>query len=484
MANQYLSQTQSQKQLQVLAPQLRQSLEMLQVPILELRALIEQELEQNPTLEDQPSEVNTQLEIEPGEGGEEEEKNEEMDFDKDFEKEFEVLKKLDEEWRDYFNQTQPVYKGNNADEEERRQFFLDSLSISQSLQEHLMDQLSYSEFSEEDRRIAEMLIGSINDDGLLAGSIADLAYTTGYPESRLNNMLDKVQEFDPVGVGARDISECLIIQLKRLGLENSIEAEVVKSYLPLLGSRKLPELARVLKLSIEEVNQIADFIGTLEPKPGRAFSSDSTTYVLPEIFIQKVDGEFTVMMNNDHLPNLRISNYYKKMMEDPGSTKEVKEYIRDKVRSGAFLIKSINQRQTTIGNIAKEIVKVQKEFFEEGISKLRPLTMSVVADILEIHETTVSRAIANKYMQTPQGIYEMKFFFTPGFKTEGGEQVSNKTIKDAITTLVNEENDLKPLSDQAMVKALKEQGFSIARRTIAKYREELNILPSHLRKQF
>lgn len=475
MADQFLSQTQSLRQSQVLAPQLRQSLEMLQVPILELRALIEQEIQQNPTVEDEPVE-NEQLEVEEAVTDKEKE-------DEEFQQEFEELARLDEEWRDYFQQTQVKHRSRD-DEEARRKFFMESLTQDQSLQEHLINQLAYTELVDFDRQIGEMIIGCIDDDGYLTTSLEELAASAGFDLTHLTTILGIIQEFDPIGVGSRDLRECLLSQIFRLGKSDSIEAEIVDKHLKELGARKYQEIARALKISVEEVQSVAQFIGTLEPKPGRSFSSESTTYVLPEIEIRKSKGVFVVITNDDQLPHLRISRHYRRLMEDKNTSTEVRSYIRDKIRAADFLIKSIDQRQQTIRNIAEEIVKVQEEFFEHGVSHLKPLTMAEVANVLGIHETTVSRAIANKYMSTPQGVFEMKYFFTPGFKTQDGTSVSNKTIKDTLLQLVANENPSKPLSDQAMAEALKEKGIKVARRTIAKYREELQILPSHMRKSF
>lgn len=474
---QYLSQTQQQRMQMVLAPQLRQSLEMLQVPILELRSLIQQEIEQNPTLEDQPAE-NEQVEIEPG-SGEQEENDEELNFDE----EFEVLKRLDDEWRDYFSQntgSAPYTK----DDEARRNYFLDSLSQETSLQEHLMNQLALSDLEEEDRRIGEMIIGSINDDGYLDITMEDLSATTGYPEDRLSWILEVIREFDPIGVGAYTLRECLLFQLVRLGKVNTPEYEVVDHHLDALGSRKYQDIARKMKISVEEVQKLAAFVSTLEPKPGRRFTAEASAYVLPEVQVQYIEGEYKVALNDDQIPHLRISNHYKRLMEDPSTPRSTKSYIREKVRAGAFMIKSINQRQQTIHNIATEMLKVQRDFFEHGVSHLKPLTMAEIADVLGIHETTVSRAIANKYMQTPRGTFEMKYFFTPGYKTAEGKSVSNKTVKDAIEQMIKNEDKSSPLSDQAIANQLKEDGTKVARRTVAKYREELNILPSHMRKSF
>ncbi len=509
MADQYLSQIQTQRQMQVLAPQLRQSLELLQVPVLELRSLVQQEMEKNPTIEESPAPDAPDSEAEsassepelPATDGEAPNpaKDSDSDFggepeaptpsatesggdDEKFQDEFERLVKLDDEWRDYFQQgraSQPY----SADDAQRRQFLFDSISQPESLQQHLVNQLSLAVDNEEDRQIGELLIGSINDDGFLTSNLDEMAASTGHTTEQLTNVLELIKEFDPVGIGSKDLQECLLTQLNRLGKEDSIAAQIARDHLEALGARKYAEIARALKISPEQVQDAARLIGTLEPKPGRRFVADAPYYVLPEAMVQKIDGRYVVLLNNDQIPRLHISNEYRRLMGDSGTTSEVKSYIREKIRAGLFLIKSINQRQQTIYNIASEIVKVQTDFFEHGISRLRPLTMNEIAQVVGIHETTVSRAIANKYIQTPRGTFEMKYFFTPGYKTADGKEISNKTIKNALSTLVADEDPATPLSDQAMVQKLGEMGIQVARRTIAKYREELKILPSHLRKQ-
>jgi RNA polymerase sigma-54 factor len=474
MAQPQLGLWQQQRLQLVLAPQLRQSLELLQAPLFELRALVRQEMEQNPTLEEQPEDVE-QIEIEPT--------TTEIAEEAGVQDEFEKLARLDEEWREYFNQNQitPRY---SSEEAARRQYFLDSLSQPISLQQHLLNQLAFADLSESDAQLCELLIGSIGEDGYLSTSIEDLAATTGHDAGDLKRMLDVVQEFDPIGVGARDLRECLLIQLRRLGKGDSLAAAIVSDHLADLGARRYADIARALKCEVDAVQEAARLIATLEPKPGRVFSADATSYVTPEVIVQKVDGEYVVILNNDQIPRLHISEHYRQLMNDDNTTDDVKNYIREKIRAGLFLIKSINQRQQTIYNIAKEIVAVQRDFLDHGVTHLRPLTMAQVAQIVGIHETTVSRAIANKYMQTPRGTFEMKYFFTPGYVTADGHAVSNKAVKDAIARLVEEEDPDNPLSDQDIVRRLAEQGYNVARRTVAKYREELKILPSHLRRGF
>ncbi len=470
-----------------LAPQMRQSLEMLQVPMMELRTLVQQEMEINPTLE----------EIQPGDepaeekpaGTEDAPASSESDADADSPSEsgnddglseFDVIAQIDDEWKDYFtqNQTPP-----NRDDAARRQYVMDSITQPVSLQQHLMDQLILADLNGEERRLAELIIGSLDDDGFLTSSIDDLAVSTGENFAKLQEVLGTIQEFDPIGIGARNLGECLWLQLRRLGRGEGLAASLVLHHLDQIAGHKYAEIARRLKVSVEHVEKEARLIATLDPKPGRRFIPDTNAYVVPEVTIIRNDeGEYIVIMNNDYLPRLHISEHYRSLMHDSGTSGDVKQYIRDKVRSSLFLIKSINQRQQTIFNIATEIVRVQREFLDNGVSHLRPLTMAEVAGVVGVHETTVSRAIAGKYMQTPRGTFEMKYFFTPGYKNADGQIVSNQSIKDTIARIVGEEDSNAPLSDQAIAKKLEEAGFKVARRTIAKYREELKILPSHLRK--
>lgn len=477
MVDQTLSLRQQQTQTLILAPQLRQSLEMLQVPVQELQTLIQNEIEQNPTLEEELADKNDRLEVESIKDEDTPEDAPEGDIDE----QLDALAKLDDEWREYFQQSKSS-SSYSADDAERRQFFLDSLSLNESLQEHLLNQLKLTNLDEDEDQLGELILGSINDDGYLNVPIGELMETTGYTEEQVHKLITIIQEFDPVGVGARDLRECLLLQLRRLGMEDSLAGTIVRDHITSLGGRKFSDIARAVKESPELVQKAAQFISTLEPKPGRPYSANRTTYVLPEVVVQKVNGSYSIALNNEQIPRIRISNHYRKLMADPSTSTDVKTYIRDKIRAGEFLIKSIGQRQQTISRIAHEIVDMQNDFFEHGVTRLRPLTMAEIANKLDIHETTVSRAIASKYMQTPQGTFEMKYFFTPGFKTADGKQISNKTIKNVIAQLVNDEDSIDPLSDQQMVDILKERGTKIARRTIAKYREELRILPSHLRK--
>ncbi|HWY93127.1 MAG TPA: RNA polymerase factor sigma-54 [Chthoniobacterales bacterium] len=453
---------------QVLAPQLQQSLQILQAPTLELRNIVQQELQTNPVLEE---EIGTF------------ESEERAKDDREFEEEFERLAKLDEEWRDYMAQS-VSYSSRNPEDEERRQFFFDSLASQETLQQHLLEQLNTAEVSKSQREAAELIVGNIDELGFLQSSLEEISQNTTHSVPELQQMLDLVQTFHPVGVGARDLKDCLLIQLRRLGKQDSLEYQIVNGFLEDLGRRRFPEVARRLGISVEQVQRAANFISTLDPKPGQIFSPDPNSYVLPDVSVDKIDDGYSVTLNGDQIPHLRISKTYKDLMTQGSNGADVRDYIREKIRSGKFLIKSIHQRQQTILNIANEIVKRQHEFLELGTAFLKPMTMVQIAEAVGVHETTVSRAISGKYMATPQGVFEMKYFFTPGYQTVDGAALSNTSVKEAIADLVRNEQPRNPLSDKEIVEILSDRGIPIARRTVAKYRAELNILPSNLRRQY
>ena len=463
------SQTQTLSQQQVLAPQLQQSLLILQAPVLELRNLIQQEIQTNPTLEEDASEPPS--EERQGETAE-------------FKEEFEQLARLDEEWRDYMTQNTAYSNSAQGLEEDRRQFFFDSLVKEETLQQHLLEQLAISDLSPQEVKIAELIIGNIDEVGFLQSSVEEMSFGSGLPVEDIERVLEAVQTFHPIGVGARDLRDCLLIQLKRLAKESSLEWRIVDRFLEDLGKRRFPEIARRLSTTVELVQRAANFIATLDPKPGQLFTPDPNNYVLPDVFVERSGTEWQVLLNSDQIPRLRISNVYKDLMSNEGSGTEVKDYIRDKIRSGKFLIKSIQQRQQTISNIANEIVARQQDFMEKGPSSLRPMTMVMVAESVGVHETTVSRAISGKYIATPHGVFDMKYFFTPGYQVADGDALSNTSVKGEIADLVRDEDHHNPMSDKEIVERLALKGIPIARRTVAKYRAELNILPSNMRKQY
>jgi RNA polymerase sigma-54 factor len=493
---------------QILAPQLQQSLALLQAPVLELQALVAAELAQNPVLEEAASGEAAGKDHEEGEDdssgdsgsgeasgtGDPTEPPADVQFDPaterpsqqpvdDFQAEFERLSQLDQEWRDHFAQTNLPLRRSEEDEE-RRQFMFDSLVADTSLQQMLLEQVRMSELEGDDQKLAELIVGNLDDYGYLTTSLEELSANTGVPLDRLIAVLKSVQTLHPPGVAARDLRECLMLQLERENRVETLEYAMLRDCMDAVGKRRIPEMARKLGATVDEVQDAFRRIGRLDPRPGRAFMSDRNQFIVPEVFVQWDGSDFLVTTSEEHLPHLRISNIYKDLMAQGDSPPEVRDYIREKIRAGKFLIKSLHQRQQTILNIAREIVKRQWDFMEKGVAFLRPLTMVQVAEVVGVHETTVSRAVSGKYMQTPQGLFEMKFFFTSGLQTESGQDVSNTSVKDLLADLIHKEDPAKPLSDEELVKQISDKGIKIARRTVAKYRTELNILPSHLRRVY
>ncbi|HEY5345005.1 MAG TPA: RNA polymerase factor sigma-54 [Verrucomicrobiae bacterium] len=485
----------------VLAPQLQQSLALLQAPSLELKALVEQELQQNPVLEEiseqeidlrekSPGSDDTETPTTPDfaelpediqpDAAAERLANDPVD---DFQAEFEKLVQMDQDWRDHFSQTNTISRS-SAEDEEKREFMFNSITVEASLAQYLMEQVRDTNLSDEDRAIAELLIGNIDDYGFLMATVEELAASTNLPVEKISRVLKVIQSFEPVGVGARDLRECLMLQLERAGKNESIEYRIIRDHMEALGKRKIPEIARGIGQSVDDVQEALARIGRLEPRPGRAFLPVIEQYVAPEVFVVKNGDDFIVTTNDEQIPHLRISNVYKDLMSAGENNAEVKNYIREKIRAGKFLIKSLHQRQTTICNIGREIVKRQRDFMEKGVAHLKPMTMSQVADVVGVHETTVSRAVSGKYIETPQGVFEMKYFFTAGLQNAHGADVSNTSVKDMIAEIFKAEDTAKPLSDQEVVKMLTAKGINIARRTVAKYRDELGILPSNLRRVY
>jgi len=477
MAGQGMQQTQNLALQQVLSPQLQQSLLILQTPLLELRNLVQQEMETNPVLEELP---DLPAPDEPSEA----EPSENDNFDNEFQK----LASLDEEWRDYMAQSASYGAAGSRgsrEAQDKRQFFFDSIPVQETLHQNLIGQLNQSLLSATDRKAAELIVGNIDDNGFLQSTPEEMALNSGIPKEDFEKMLALIQTFYPAGVGAHDLRECLLIQLRRAGKERSLEYKIVSEHMEDLGRRRFPEIARRMGISVDDVQKAADNIARLNPRPGQVFAAAPQNYVLPDLVVEKVDGEYQITLNSEQIPHLRISNLYKDIIASgDAQSSEVKNYIRDKIRSGKFLIRSIHQRQQTIFNIAQQIVLRQRDFLEHGPSHLKPMRMGEVADAVGVHETTVSRAVSGKYVATPQGVFEMKYFFTSGYETTTGESLSNISVKGAILDLVKHENGSAPLSDHEIVEILAERGIPIARRTVAKYRDELNILPSHMRRKY
>lgn len=501
---------QRQNQSQVLSPQLRHSLKILQVAALDLRSVIQEELQSNPTLEELPMEgPAADGEPQDGEGAdlggenndgadslsgpegadfaangpESDEAREPMDFSQS--KEYEILSKLDDDWKDHMAQVggaQPY----TSEDAERRQHFFDSLVSETSLQEHLIRQaeLSASDASPDVLKAMSYLVGSIDDRGFLAQNPSDIALQSGLPLDAVQEAVRQLKTFEPAGIGAATLEECLLLQLQAKGRGDGLAARIIRDHFTLLTRRRIPELARKLGASAEDVQAAIEEIGALDPAPGRRFAEDTNRVVVPDVTVYQDGDEWKIHLNGDYIPRLRISSTYKDLIAKGTLSKQERDYIRERIRSGKFLINSIDQRQQTIERITREIINAQPGFFAEGVSKLRPLTMTQIAEVVGVHETTVSRAVANKYIKTPHGVFDFKFFFTAGYQADDGAAVSNTSVKEMISTLVAGEDRGHPLSDQDIVAKLHEKGITIARRTVAKYREELGLLPSNLRREY
>ncbi len=485
--SQHLQQRQTQQL--VLAPQLRQSLKILQVAALDLRSVIQEELQSNPTLEELPMDgVSLEKETQDAahDGATEApdinaptEQREEIDFSK----EFQILSKLDEDWHDHLANAggaQPF----TSEDAERRQHFFDSLVSETSLQEHLLRQADLDELSPQVREALQHLVGSLDDRGFLTQTPADVALQTGLPLDAVQHAVQILRNLEPPGIGASSLADCLLLQLAAKGRAESLATRVIKHHFELLTRRRIPDIARKLNAPLDEIQIAIEEIGLLDPAPGRRFADDSNRVVVPDVTVEKDGDQWVISLNNDYIPRLRISNTYRELIAKGTLNKQDRDYIRERMRSGKFLISSIEQRQQTIERITREIIRVQEEFFEKGVAQLKPLTMVQIAEAVGVHETTVSRAIANKYIRTPHGVFEMKYFFTPGYQADSGAAVSNKSVKEMISDQIALEDKAAPLSDQDLVAKLQDKGLKVARRTVAKYREELGILPSNLRRDY
>lgn len=460
---------QTQTQTQVFTPQLRQSLEILQVSALELRDVLLKELQSNPVLEElplesiglNPSTINHPSVIPKG-----------FDFEE---------KKSNGEWEDYSDRSYDKYSSEDAI---RHQHFLDSAIIEKSLQEHIIEQAKLSECTPEEFRAIEFLVGSLDDKGFLTAAVEELVESSNFSKEIIINALKLLKSFDPIGIGSKDVQECLLVQLQAEGKDNSLVANIVKDHFPLLLRRRIPELVKKLGVSIDDIQTALNIIATLDPNPGRRFQEDHNRSVVADAFVEKVSDEWMVTLNNEFIPKMKLSSLYKELMAKGQLNFKEKEYIQDKMRSGKFILNAIEQRQKTIERITYGILKFQKDFFEKGLSFLHPLTMKEMGDYLSLHETTISRAIANKYLNTPHGLFAYKYFFTSGYDLTNGELMSNTSIKNEIAKIIQEEPNNKPYSDQKITEILLERNLKLSRRTVAKYREEMSILATSLRRKY
>ena len=353
-----------------------------------------------------------------------------------------------------------------------------------SLEAHLQWQLMLSGLNDDEERLGHVIIGNLNRDGYLCSTVEEIALGAQVEIQTIEKILGVLQTFDPAGICARDLCETLLIQVKMLGIENHIITEIITHHLKNLENRNSKKIAKALRISTDDVRAAVKIIQYLEPKPGRKFTTDEPSYIIPDIYVYKEEDGFKIVMNDDGLPKLRISRFYRTAIADGKIiSKETKTYLNEKMQSASWLIKSIQQRQKTIYLVMESIIKFQHEFFEKGIAYLRPLILKDIAEDIEMHESTISRVTTNKYAYTPQGLFELKYFFNSSIGRTGGESMASASVKDKIRLLIENENATSPLSDDKIAIILQKSNIEIARRTVAKYRKVLNILPSNKRKQ-
>lgn len=463
MAESSLQQSLSQQQ--TLAPQMRQSLEILQASTLELQQLLRQAMDQNPVLEDE----TTSLSLD--------------ELEHDAPPEEEALHDQDDDLRELaILESRAI--SSSQDDEERREHLYNSIVSPETLQQHLLAQLNLSGVDETVREIALVLVGNLDERGFFDEPLRDLAVRLALPLEALHDAKRLLQSFDPPGIAADDLRESLMTQLERMGRARSLEYRIVEGQLDALARKHYPQIAKALQTNVDTVAEAAEHISQLDPSPGTSFDPSGNPYITPDVSFERDEqGEWQPVLTNEYLPRLRISETYKDILATSPDRK-LRTYLRAQLRDGRTLMKALDQRQATILAIAEQILRRQTGFLESGPRHLKPLTMNEVAEAIGVHPTTVSRAVAGKYIRTPHGVMEMRRFFATGYTTASGEEVSNAGVREAIQEIIAREDAAKPLSDSAIEKMLRQQDLKVARRTVAKYREQLGILPSHLRKKF
>jgi len=471
----------------IMTPQLQQAIKLLQLSRLELVDMIQQEMEENPLLEedtlDDYQEENVVTESE--------------DIDVAVREEIKVVERTEEisgegdgkddfDWNNYLEDYGPV--GVRYDREKDETFSWDNiLTVKPSLTDHLMWQLKLARFSELEMKVGEQIIGNLDYNGYLTATLEEIALQVGVDQSLVETVLQKIQDFDPPGIAARDIKECLLIQARIFGITDPLIGMIINHHMKDLEVKNYTNIARKLKIQMDDVMQAVILISSMNPKPGSMYQVESVVTVIPDVFIFKSGDEYKILLNDDGLPRLRISNFYRDIMSgiSPNHDSESgRRYIKERMQSAAWLIKSIQQRHRTIYKVAESILKFQKDFFDQGLDHLKPLVLRDIADDVGMHESTISRVVTNKYMHTSRGIFELKYFFSSSIHKTDGDALASKSVREAIKKIIGEENPQKPFSDSDIVDKLEKSGISIARRTVAKYREMMRVLPSSKRKKF
>ncbi|MBN2288224.1 MAG: RNA polymerase factor sigma-54 [Candidatus Glassbacteria bacterium] len=494
-------------------PRLYQAMDLLHMPLLDLQMHLKQELMVNPFLE-LTEEMEEGLEAPDSETAEDADQQETEADSLDFEAEQELAEPGEDtvageeqedtpindvpvekdlttgdgqdgvDWDEVMNQGEFDYD-NYVQEIEDREYYEKAPSNGRSLYEFLTEQFVLQRTSETQRMIGEEIIGDINDDGYLNSSVSEIAFRLRVDEAEVEEVLQIIQALDPVGVGARNLRECLLIQLRENGNVHSLAYQLVDRFFEQLSKRHWQEIARSLGLSLKEVQDAADVVSRLEPRPGRFYSAGrDDNYVIPDLIVEKVEGEYLVYVNDSNLPKLRLSRSYQEVARNRKKfTGEAKEFIYNKLNSANWLIQAIEQRKQTMLKVMRFILEKQYDFFEHGIAYLKPLTLREVSEAINMHESTISRVTNDKYVQTPRGVFQLKFFFSVGLTSYTGEDVSARGIKDKISKMIENEDSSRPLTDQEIVARLKAEGTQIARRTVAKYRDQLGLLPARMRRR-
>jgi len=463
----------------IMTPQLQMAIKLLQLSRLELLDTIRQELEENPTLEEDVQEVTP--EEQPAE------QSEDLPADPPSTKEVTIEEKIrdDIDWNNYIDEYNS--SGRVHFETERRDApnFESFLTRKESLREHLLWQLLMTSPTEEEEKIGTFIAGNIDKDGYLDVPVEYLANESGANPEKVEQILSLMQTFDPIGVCSRNLSECLLIQAKYFELDDTIVIEIITNHLNHLENKNYKAICKVLKTNIEDIISAVNVIIGLDPRPGLQFLDEEPQYITPDIYVYKLDDNFVIMLNDDGMPKLRVNPFYKSAVKNGKKMPDnVKDYVQEKMRSATWLIRSIHQRQKTIYKVMESILKFQRVFFDKGIEYLKPMVLRDVAEDIEMHESTISRVTTNKFVHTPRGIFELKYFFNSSIRSVEGDALASASVQEKIRLIIESENPQRPYSDDKISKLLKEANIKIARRTVAKYREIMKVLPSSKRKQF
>ncbi|MCL6612491.1 MAG: RNA polymerase factor sigma-54 [Peptococcaceae bacterium] len=463
-----------QTQKLIMTPELRQAITVLQLSSLELGMYIEQQLQENPLLELNEDDVQ---ETGMAENEEHAQSVETDGRDGGY----------DLEWQEYFQDSSDLGFPRAERDPDRPEYTYENfLSQAPTMTDHLMFQLSLSRCKKKERIIGEYLIGNIDGNGYLQVTVEEAARHLGVPAEDVERVLSVIQTFDPAGVGARNLEECLLIQADQMGIKDILLRQVIKNHLVDLAKGKIARMAQTLGVTVQEVQRVADIIRTLDPKPGRNFSSpNDIRYIVPDIVLQKVGGEYVILINDTSVPRITINHAYRSVLnQERDSDIKTRRFVESKLNAAAWLLRSIEQRRLTLYKVASCLVELQRDFLDRGVKYLKPLNLKKVADMVGLHESTVSRATSNKYIQTPQGVLEMKYFFSSGLANSSGTATSAESIKKMIQETVASEDPRNPYNDQKIVEILRQRGIIISRRTVAKYRDELGIAPIRKRKRY